>query len=71
MGTAVKIDPRLEACLPRRLHPVSRLFLEAWLAGKISTPIFRRFFHLPDSTYLAVGECLVAVAARISAASEV
>ena len=67
----MKIDPRLEACLPARLHPVSRMFLESWLAGRISTPIFRRFFHLPDSTYLQVSECLVAVAERISATHKV
>jgi hypothetical protein len=62
----VKIDPRLAACLPKRLHPVSRMFLEAWLTGSISTPIFRRFFHLPNSDYLRVSDCLIATAARIA-----
>ena len=55
------IDERLSACLPERLHPVSRMFLDAWLAGTIATPTFRRFFHMPNSDYLKVGECLVAV----------
>ncbi len=54
------IDERLLACLPDRLHPVSRIFLDAWLAGTIGTPTFRRFFHMPNSDYLKVSECLVA-----------
>lgn len=53
------IDERLLACLPDRLHPVSRMFLDAWLAGTIATPTFRRFFHMPNSDYLSVSECLV------------
>ena len=57
----MEIDPRLQVCLPYRLHPVSRHFLERWLAGTLSTPLFRRFFHLPNSTYLSVGECLVSI----------
>ena len=64
----MKIDPRLQACLPARLHPVSRMFLRSWLRGTISTPLFRRLFHLPNSDYLPVGECLIATAARISLA---
>jgi len=55
------IDARLLACLPERLHPVSRMFLDAWLVGTIGTPTFRRFFHMPNSDYLEVSECLVAV----------
>lgn len=61
----LKIDPRFEACLPKRLHPVSRRILEAWLAGLIPTPVFQRFFHLPNSDYLPVGECLIAASHRI------
>lgn len=60
------LDPRLAACLPGRLHPVSRMFLEAWLAGDIGTPTFRRFFHMPNSDYLEVSKCLVAARKAIS-----
>ncbi|MEE8435775.1 MAG: hypothetical protein V3S64_13405 [bacterium] len=60
------IPASLRACLPQRLHPVSRRILEAWLAGKIETHIFRRFFHLPDSDYLPVGACLVRARAALA-----
>ena len=62
----MEIDPRLKACLPKRLHPVSRMFLEAWLTGAISTDIFRRYFHMPNSKYLPVSECLIAARYRIN-----
>ena len=50
-------------CLPERLHPVSRMFLENWLAGEMSTPEFLRWFHMPNSDYLSVAQCILAVAA--------
>jgi hypothetical protein len=53
------LTARLRACLPVRLHPVSRQFLQQWLAGEIGTRTFRRFFHMPNSAYLPVAECLV------------
>ncbi|MCZ6842143.1 MAG: hypothetical protein O7G32_04850 [SAR324 cluster bacterium] len=61
----MKIDPRLKACLPKRLHPVSRMFLRSWLDGTISTDVFRRYFHRPNSDYLYVSECLIAIYRRI------
>ena len=64
----MEIDPRLKACLPERLHPVSRMFLEAWLTGSISTDIFRRYFHMPNSKYLPVSACLIAARHRIEGA---
>ena len=67
----MEIDPRLQACLPKRLHPVSRMFLESWLAGRISTQIFRRYFHMPNSDYLPVSACLIATAHRINRAKRV
>ena len=42
------------SCLPERLHPVSRMFLEIWLAGDLSTVEFLRWFHMPNSDYLPV-----------------
>jgi hypothetical protein len=65
----MSLDARLAACLPARLHPVSRQFLELWLAGSIGTRTFRRFFHMPNSDYLPVGECLVRVRRAILAES--
>lgn len=49
----------MRACLPARLHPVSGMFLKAWMRNQIGTPTFRRFFHMPNSDYLKVSECLV------------
>lgn len=50
-------------CLPDHLHPVSRMFLEHWLSGELSTAEFLRWFHMPNSTYLSVAECVLAVVA--------
>lgn len=57
------IEPTLMSCLPEQLHPVSRLFLEHWLSGSMSTPEFLRWFHMPNSDYLPVAQCLLAVVA--------
>ena len=46
-------------CLPDRLHPVSRMFLEMWLDGKMSTAEFLRWFHMPNSDYLPVAQCIL------------
>lgn len=48
-------------CLPDSLHPVSRMFLDSWLAGDMSTSSFLRWFHMPNSDYLEVAECLLTV----------
>ena len=50
-------------CLPDPLHPVSRMFLEHWLAGDLATAEFLRWFHMPNSAYLSVAECVLAVVA--------
>src|SRR3546814_8036294 len=50
-------------CLPEPLHPVSRMFLEHWLAGDLATAEFLRWFHMPNSDYLALAECVLAVVA--------
>ena len=59
MPGTVELKAELVACLPERLHPVSRLFLEQWLSGQISTTEFLRFFHMPNSDYLEVAQCLL------------
>ena len=51
------------ACLPERLHPVSRMFLDLWLSGHMSTAEFLRWFHMPNSAYLSVADCVLAVVA--------
>lgn len=51
------------ACLPDRLHPVSQMFLERWLSGDLTTAEFLRWFHMPNSSYLSVAECVLAVVA--------
>ncbi len=47
------------ACLPARLHPVSRMILEAFLDGRLTLGDFLWGFHLPNSDYLPVAECIV------------
>ena len=63
------LPPQMQACLPARLHPVSGMFLKAWMKDQIGTPTFRRFFHMPNSDYLKVSECLVAVRKKLRAAA--
>jgi len=50
-------------CLPARLHPISRMFLDTWLNGGMSTAEFLRWFHMPNSDYLPVAQCILAIAA--------
>lgn len=59
----------IEFCLPDRLHPVSRMFLDSWLAGDMSTSSFLRWFHMPNSDYLEVAQCLLSVVASGSGAA--
>ncbi len=58
------MSPEIQACLPTRLHPVSRMFLDAFLAGRITKQDFLWAFHLPNSDYLPVAECIVRILAR-------
>lgn len=44
---------------PVRLHPVSQLFLDYYIAGKMTTPEFLRFFSLPNSDYIPLAQCFV------------
>jgi hypothetical protein len=53
----------VKTCLPDHLHPVSEQFLQAWLAGEMSTSSFLRWFHMPNSDYLDVAQCLLATVA--------
>lgn len=44
---------------PARLHPASRIFLDAFLDGRMTAAEFQRFFSLPNSDYIPLAECLV------------
>jgi len=55
----VQLSVEVVVCLPERLHPVSRMFLELWLNGTLPTAEFLRVFHLPNSDYLPVAQCLL------------
>lgn len=44
---------------PARLHPVSQMFLDAFLQGRLARADFLRFFSLPNSDYIPLGQCLV------------
>jgi len=44
---------------PQRLHPVSRLFLDHYVDGRMTTAQFLRFFSLPDSDYIPLAQCFV------------
>jgi hypothetical protein len=47
------------ACLPDQVHWFSRLVLDYYLSGTITTGEFMRWFHMPNSDYLTVSECIV------------
>ncbi len=57
--TEASFAPEILACLPERLHPASQMFLEYWLVGKMSTAEFLRWFHMPNSDYLPVAQCIL------------
>jgi len=59
------MPPGVVRCLPDDLHPVSRIFLDSWLAGDLPTSGFLRFFHLPNSDYLDVAQCILAAMAAV------
>ncbi|MCB1377661.1 MAG: hypothetical protein KDK89_04735 [Alphaproteobacteria bacterium] len=44
------------ACIPARLHAFSRLVLDLYLAGRMPTSEFRRWFHMPNSDYLPLSD---------------
>ena len=46
---------------PERLHPVSQMFLDTFVAGHMSRMDFVRFFSLPNSDYLALAYCFADV----------
>jgi hypothetical protein len=57
---AAAIDADYRTCLPSRLHPVSAKILAAFLDGRLTEGDFRWGFHLPNSDYLPVTDCILA-----------
>jgi len=53
-------DNDYRSCLPDRLHPVSAKILAAFLDGRLTEADFLWGFHLPNSDYLIVSECIIA-----------
>jgi hypothetical protein len=49
---------QIESCLPAHLHSFSRQVLDYYLDGRLSTEEFRRWFHMPNSEYLMMGDCI-------------
>lgn len=46
---------------PERLHPVSEMYMELFNLGKISPMVFLRYFSLPNSDYIEIGLCYIAM----------
>ena len=53
------MTPEILACLPARLHPVSRMILDGFLDGRLTRADFLWGFHLPNSDYLEVAQCVL------------
>jgi hypothetical protein len=51
----------IEACLPAKLHGFSRIVLDHYLEGRMTTAEFRRWFHMPNSEYLMLGDCIAQI----------
>ena len=48
----------IESCIPVKLHRFSREVLDLYLSGRLDTAEFRRWFHMPNSEYLMLGDCI-------------
>jgi len=57
------MTPEILACLPARLHPVSRMILDGFLDGRLTRADFLWGFHMPNSDYLEVAQCVLRVLA--------
>jgi len=52
---------KIAACLPPKLHGFSQMVLDYYLEGKMTTDEFRRWFHMPNSEYLMLGDCIAQI----------
>ncbi|MFW6028566.1 MAG: hypothetical protein ACOC9Q_03490 [bacterium] len=58
------MDPSMLESLcdfPARLHPVSQLILESFIEGRMPAGEFLRSFSLPNSDYIPLARCFVAL----------
>lgn len=53
-----EVAAKVTACLPVHLHSFSRAVLDHYLAGRLPTSEFRRWFHMPNSDYLPASDCI-------------
>ena len=61
-GTPAAAPRESAGCvLPRRMHRASRVFLDHYIEGDLTVVEFRRLFSLPNSDYLGLGACLIAL----------
>jgi hypothetical protein len=54
-------DAQTLCSFPARLHPASQLFLDSYIAGRITTHQFLRVFSLPNSDYIPLARCFVTI----------
>lgn len=54
-------DAQTSCSFPARLHPASQLFLDSYIAGRLATHEFLRVFSLPNSDYIPLAQCFVAI----------
>ena len=53
--------PEMAICMPDHIHWFSQLILDYYLTGQISTQEFMRWFHMPNSEYLMMGDCIAQI----------
>lgn len=51
---------------PDRLHPVSEMILDYYIAGMLTTHDFQRFFSLPNSDYIPIAKCFSSLLTVVS-----
>ncbi len=50
---------QLSSCMLEGLHWFSLKMLDYYVTGQISTGEFLRWFHMPNSSYIEIGQCIV------------
>ncbi|TDJ71467.1 MAG: hypothetical protein E2O38_07890 [Proteobacteria bacterium] len=51
---------------PDRLHPISEMILDYYIAGILGTQDFLRFFSLPNSDYIPIAKCFTSLLTVVS-----
>ena len=50
--------PEIASCMHGPVHWFSQQVLDYYLTGQFSTGEFLRWFHMPNSDYLSISECI-------------